>query len=101
MIGARLRFARQQAGLSLSQAAKLLDTTPAELDRKEKGILFLPDSFLELAQFATVYDVSEKWLREGGAYETFILENAGWLQDAASHAGKLEDFWTLIGWGTE
>ena len=59
-IASRLRVAREQAGLSQGQVAKLLDMHRPTISEIEAGRRRI--SAEELAEFARVYDVSLDWL---------------------------------------
>lgn len=59
-IAQRLRFAREQAGLTQGQAAKLLNLHRPSISEAEAGRRNI--SAPELAQLARLYDVSASWL---------------------------------------
>lgn len=62
-IGSRLRAAREQAGLSQSQAAKFLRLhrpTVSQIEAGERNLK--PD---EITQFARLYCVRESWILSG------------------------------------
>src|SRR5437016_14079947 len=59
-LASRLRLAREQAGLSQGQVAKLLDMHRPTISEIEAGRRRI--SAEELAEFARVYDVSLDWL---------------------------------------
>lgn len=59
----RLTRARDRAGLSLGQAAKLLDLTRGELEDMEAEPTLLAD---DAARFAEVYGVNVEWLMGEG-----------------------------------
>ncbi len=59
---ARLRLAREQAGLSQTQVAKLLGVHRPTISEIEAGRRRVQTS--ELAEFARIYDVSTAWLLE-------------------------------------
>jgi transcriptional regulator with XRE-family HTH domain len=63
-IATRLKFAREEAGVSTAQVAKTLDFQRAVLDEIELGIrgVFAVD----LVRLAALYDVSPCWLMLGG-----------------------------------
>ena len=65
-VASRLRLAREQAGLSQGQVAKLLDMHRPTISEIEAGRRRV--SAEELAEFARLYDVSLNWLTasEGG-----------------------------------
>ncbi|NUM53516.1 MAG: helix-turn-helix transcriptional regulator [Candidatus Hydrogenedentes bacterium] len=56
----RLRLAREQAGLSQGQVAKILGLQRPSISEIEAGRRKV--SVDELAQFSTIYDVSVSWL---------------------------------------
>lgn len=60
LIAERLRLARQQAGLSQGQVAKLLDMHRPTISEIEAGRRRV--SAEELAHFARIYEVSTAWL---------------------------------------
>lgn len=64
-IGSRLRAAREQAGLSQGQVAKLLKVQRPTVSEIEAGRRKVPAE--ELAQFAKIYDVSISWLTNAEA----------------------------------
>lgn len=59
-IGARLRLAREQAGLSQGQVAKLLQLHRPSVSETEAGRRKVSPS--ELVEFARIYGVSVSWL---------------------------------------
>jgi len=59
-IAGRLRAAREQAGLSQGQVAKLLQVQRPTISEIEAGRRKVPAE--ELARFAVIYDVSVSWL---------------------------------------
>ena len=65
-VAERLRLARQQAGLSQGQVAKMLDMHRPTISEIEAGRRRVPAE--ELAQFSRIYEVSVAWLAgsEGG-----------------------------------
>jgi transcriptional regulator with XRE-family HTH domain len=69
-IGERLRWAREQAGLTQSQIARMLKyhrPTISQIEAGQRGVR--PD---EIARFATLYCVQEAWIIHG---ETGIAAN--------------------------
>jgi transcriptional regulator with XRE-family HTH domain len=60
VIASRLRLAREQAGLSQGQVAKLLEMHRPTISEIEAGRRRV--SAEELAEFARIYDVSASWL---------------------------------------
>jgi transcriptional regulator with XRE-family HTH domain len=61
-IAARLKAAREQAGLSQGQAAKLLEIQRPTISEIEAGRRRVAAD--ELAKFARIYNVSVSWLAE-------------------------------------
>ena len=61
-LGERLRLAREQAGLSQGQVARLLDIHRPTVSEIEAGRRRVVAD--ELSQFAKLYDVSMDWLTE-------------------------------------
>lgn len=62
-IGQRLRWAREQAGLSQGQVAKILDYHRPTISQIEAGHRAVrPD---EIARFAEIYEVKEAWIIKG------------------------------------
>ena len=63
VIGQRLRWAREQAGLSQGQVARMLDYHRPTISQIEAGQRVVrPD---ELARFAEIYEVKEAWIIKG------------------------------------
>jgi transcriptional regulator with XRE-family HTH domain len=60
VFGARLRLAREQAGLSQGQVAKILDLHRPSISEAEAGRRKV--SAEELVEFARIYGVSVSWL---------------------------------------
>ncbi len=94
IIADRLRMAREYAGLSQTQIAKLLDLhrpTISEIEAGRRNV-----SAEELAAFAQIYDVSVEWLlREEDSPQDKTLNR---LELAARELSKLkpEDLDQLI-----
>lgn len=88
-IAERLRLAREQAGLSQGQVAKMLGKHRPTISEIEAGRRRV--SAEELAIFARTYDVSTAWLTGMEAIDTGIDEK---VQLAARELSKLkpEDF---------
>ena len=62
-IGRRLRWAREQAGLSQGQVAKMMGVhrpTISQIEAGQRGVR--PD---EITRFAQIYDVKEVWIING------------------------------------
>jgi transcriptional regulator with XRE-family HTH domain len=62
-IGARLRWAREQAGLSQGQVAKLLKVHRPTISQIESGERLVKAD--EVTQFADLYDVQDDWILRG------------------------------------
>lgn len=62
-IGKRLRWAREQAGLSQGQIAKMLDYHRPTISQIENGDRNVKPA--EIAKFAEIYDVKEEWIIRG------------------------------------
>ncbi len=66
-VGERLRWAREQAGLSQGQVARQLDLhrpTVSQIEAGKRNVR--PD---EIVQFAELYDVREDWIVSGATSE--------------------------------
>ncbi|MEX0803599.1 MAG: helix-turn-helix transcriptional regulator [Candidatus Binatia bacterium] len=62
-IGERLRWAREQAGLSQGQVARILDYHRPTISQIEAGKRIVrPD---EIGRFAEIYGVKEAWILQG------------------------------------
>ena len=62
-VGERLRWAREQAGLTQAQVAKILDYHRPTISQIEAGQRVVrPD---EIARFAQIYSVKEAWIIHG------------------------------------
>jgi transcriptional regulator with XRE-family HTH domain len=85
-IAARLRSAREAAGLSQGQAAKLLDLHRPTISEIEAGRRKVSGE--ELTQFASLYAVSVEWLTSATA-ETDAAEDRILL--AARELSKMKD----------
>jgi transcriptional regulator with XRE-family HTH domain len=93
-IGVRLRWAREQAGLSQGQVAKQFGVHRPTISQIEAGARNLKAD--EVTQFADLYDVSEEWILRGdGALES---ESDPRIDIAARELRKLsrEDLDTLL-----
>ena len=62
-IGQRLRWAREQAGLSQAQVAKMLDYHRPTISQIESGQRVVRSD--ELSRFAEIYSVKELWIING------------------------------------
>lgn len=70
-IGQRLRWAREQAGLSQGQVARMLEYHRPTISQIEAGNRVVrPD---EIERFAAIYGVREAWILHG---ESFLEENS-------------------------
>lgn len=69
-VGARLKLARELAGLSLTQAAKLLDITPGTLEvlERDKAEMGTP-----VPKAAAIYGVSARWLTSGARHDVPLI----------------------------
>ena len=94
LIGNRLRLAREQAGLSQRQVAKMVNLHRPSVSEIEAGHRKV--SAEELAEFARIYGVSMDWL--AGVNEKEVDENRDRLQLAARNLAKVrpEDLDKLI-----
>jgi transcriptional regulator with XRE-family HTH domain len=90
----RLAMARQQAGLSQGQVAKLIGWHRPTISETEAGRRSVTAE--ELTQFAEIYDVSFEWLAgvTGGA----VSDNHARIELAARELAKLkkEDLQTVM-----
>lgn len=93
-IGDRLRWAREQAGLSQGQAAKLLSMHRPTVSQIEAGSRSLKAE--EVSQFAELYDISSVWLLQGDDESSSNADPR--IQLAARELSKLspEDLDTLL-----
>src|SRR5580692_5311258 len=84
-IGERLRWAREQAGLTQTQIARLLNYHRPTISQIEAGQRVVrPD---EIARFASLYGVQETWIIHG---DTGIAPNqAARVEIAARELAKL------------
>lgn len=62
-IGARLRWAREQAGLSQGQVAKLFEVHRPTISQIEAGERSLKAD--EVTRFADLYEVDDEWILRG------------------------------------
>lgn len=93
-VGLRLRWAREQAGLSQGQVAKILDYHRPTVSQIEAGQRTVrPD---EIARFAEMYDVREVWIVKGDAEAGETVDPR--IELAARELGKLrkEDLDALL-----
>ena len=93
-IGERLRWAREQAGLSQGQVAEMLDVhrpTISQIEAGRRGV-----KAEELSRFADLYDVKEEWIIRGD--EAFADESDPRIELAARELSKLkkEDLDTIL-----
>ncbi|WP_349263960.1 helix-turn-helix transcriptional regulator [Longimicrobium sp.] len=86
VIGARLRSAREMAGLSQGQVARLVDLHRPSVSEAEAGRRRVPAE--ELARFAEIYGVSTSWL--AGDDPDALRPDDARVQLAARELGKLK-----------
>jgi len=93
-IGKRLRWAREQAGLSQGQVAKLLDMHRPTISQLEAGDRSLKAD--EIAQFADLFDVKGDWISRGD--NALVADADPRVELAARELSKLkpEDLDTLL-----
>lgn len=85
-IGARLRLAREQAGLSQGQVAKMLRLHRPSISEAEAGRRKV--STEELVEFARIYGVSVSWLACADTEEENIAQSR--IELAARELAKLK-----------
>jgi transcriptional regulator with XRE-family HTH domain len=85
-IASRLRMAREQAGLSQGQVARLMDLHRPTISEIEAGRRRVTAE--ELAEFARHYDVDPRWLLGTGRTDTHPDEDR--IQLAARELSKLK-----------
>ena len=85
-IAARLRTARETAGLSQGQAAKRLEMHRPTISEIEAGRRRV--SAEEVIRFAEVYNVDAKWIMEGSSS---CVEDSDKIVLAARQLSKLKD----------
>lgn len=84
-IGQRLRWAREQAGLSQGQVARMLEYHRPTISQIEAGKRIVrPD---EIERFAEIYGVREAWILRGES--VFQEESDPRVELAASELAKL------------
>ncbi len=86
IIATRLRLAREQAGLSQAQVARMLDIRRPAISEAEAGKRRI--SADELAELARIYGVSASWL--SGAESQEMSEQAAKVELAARELVKLK-----------
>jgi len=93
-IGERLRWAREQAGLSQGQVAKLLNYHRPTISQLEAGERALKAD--EVEKFAELYDVQSEWILNGD--DALGADEDPRIQLAARELSKLksEDLETLM-----
>lgn len=84
-VGARLRWAREQAGLSQSQVAKLLNLHRPTISQIEAGKRNVRTA--EIATLAELYDVRETWIVSGSS-RSDVMDDPR-IQIAARELAKL------------
>ena len=87
MIGARLRSAREMAGLSQGQVARMMDLHRPSVSEAEAGRRGVPAE--ELARFAEIYGVTTSWLTGEGP-DTLSADDPR-VELAARELGKLRN----------
>jgi transcriptional regulator with XRE-family HTH domain len=93
-VGERLRWAREQAGLTQTQIARMLDYHRPTISQIEAGQRVVrPD---EIARFAEIYGVQETWIIHGD--ETLVADQDTRVEIAARELAKLrkEDLDTIL-----
>lgn len=93
-IGERLRWAREQAGLTQAQIARLLNYHRPTISQIEAGQRVVrPD---EIARFASLYGVQEKWIIHGDS--SLAATQDARVEIAARELAKLrkEDLDTIL-----
>lgn len=86
LIGSRLRWAREQSGLSQGQVAQRLSVhrpTISQIEAGERNV-----RIEEIEQFAVLYGVDENWLMKGD--DTLKGERDPRIQLAARELSKLK-----------
>jgi transcriptional regulator with XRE-family HTH domain len=86
LIGSRLRWAREQAGLSQGQAAQRLSVHRPTISQIEAGDRNV--RIEEIQQFAALYGVDENWLMKGD--DVLEGERDPRIQLAARELSKLK-----------
>ena len=86
IIASRLTLARQQAGLSQAQAAKLLEVSRPTITEIEAGRRKV--SAEELVAFSDIYEVSVEWLSGKDAENADMMRDK--LQLAARNMSKMK-----------
>ncbi len=85
LIAGRLRAAREQAGLSQGQVARMLGKHRPTISEAEAGRRAVPAE--ELAELARIYGVSASWLAEAGSGDTELSPR---VELAARELAKLK-----------
>tara|TARA_R110002096_G_scaffold9342_6_gene37036 strand:- start:1726 stop:2070 length:345 start_codon:yes stop_codon:yes gene_type:complete len=93
-IGSRLKWAREQAGLSQGQVAKMIDVHRPTISQIESGQRAVRAD--EVAQFADLYDVKDEWILRGD--DVLESEHDPRVDLAARELRKLrkEDLETIV-----
>ena len=93
-IGARLRWAREQSGLSQGQVARSLSMHRPTISEIEAGRRSVKAK--EIARFADLYDVKDDWIVRGD--QVFAGESDPRIEIAARELSKLkvEDLDTIL-----
>lgn len=79
-LGARLNWARDTAGLSYSQAAKILHMDRFELIQLETDKCGASDNLLN--EMSIVYDVDLQWLKTGIEREVEMPKKQSWVSES-------------------
>lgn len=93
-VGQRLRWAREQAGLSQGQVARMLDLHRPTISQIESGQRTIrPD---EITRLAEIYGVKEAWIIKGDSVTDEALDPR--VELAARHLSRLrsEDLDTIL-----
>jgi transcriptional regulator with XRE-family HTH domain len=98
-IGDRLKFARERAGLSIGQAAKLSGIPREVIEQYEKYTTPSHISADHKESLSDIYGIRVSWIQGSRVsfYEQFILDNATWIMEAAVRNGKFDEFADLTG----
>lgn len=86
-VGERLRLAREHAGLSQGQVAKMLDLHRPSISQIESGQRNVRPS--EIARFAQIYGVREGWIVSGDSAGTGDANADPRVELAARELAKL------------
>ncbi len=92
-IGRRYRFAREQAGLSIAQTARLSGLDAEDVRAIEEGIIIYDPA----GRLPSIYGIDPAWLIQGADFEGFVLKNFTPLVDALIAAGRKDLALELMG----